>query len=44
MHDHNTFDDPEKVIKKAFDDIKADGGKICFSIPECSVMHIIAEI
>ena len=44
MHDHNTFDDPEKVSKKAFDGVKANGGKINFTIPKCSVMHITAEI
>ena len=44
MHDHNTFDDPEKVTKKAFDAVKANDGKISFSIPKNSVMHIIAEI
>ena len=44
MHDHNTFDDPEKVTKKSFDGVKADGGKVSFTIPRCSVMHLAVEI
>ena len=44
MHDHNTFDDPEKVTKKAFDGVKAEGGNISFTIPGCSVMHLAVEI
>ncbi|MCR4585351.1 MAG: alpha-N-arabinofuranosidase, partial [Lachnospiraceae bacterium] len=41
IHEHNTFDDPEKVVKRAFD-VTADGGKIRFTLPAASVIHIEA--
>jgi alpha-N-arabinofuranosidase len=44
IHDHNTFDDPEKVTKKAFDGLKIEGGKLKFTLPAASVMHIEAVL
>ncbi len=38
MDDHNTFDDPEKVIEKEFKDYKADGRNVSFTIPKNSVV------
>ncbi len=35
---HNTFDEPENVKEKAFTDFKADGTKIVFTSPACSVI------
>nr|MCR4730150.1 alpha-N-arabinofuranosidase [Saccharofermentans sp.] len=44
MDDHNTFDQPDVVFEKAFDDISFEGDKITFKIPASSVMHIEVEI
>ena len=44
IHEHNTFDDPEKVTKKAFDGLKIEGGKLKFTLPAASVMHIEAVL
>ena len=38
-HDHNTFDDPEKVVEKDFEDYKTDGG-LKLNIPAASVVEI----
>lgn len=43
MHAHNTFDNPDVVKTVSFDNIKADGNKLSFTIPKCSVMHIEVE-
>ena len=40
MDDFNTFDKPETVMTKEFTGIKVADGKMSFSIPACSVMHI----
>jgi alpha-N-arabinofuranosidase len=44
MRDHNTFEDPEKVTKKCFDDHNASGDRLEFTIPPCSVVHLRIEI
>ncbi|MCR5250153.1 MAG: alpha-N-arabinofuranosidase [Lachnospiraceae bacterium] len=44
MHEHNSFDDPERVTKKSFSDVSIKDNRICFTIPKCSVMHIAVEI
>ena len=44
MDDYNTFDQPDVVFEKAFDDISFEGDKITFKIPASSVMHIEVEI
>ena len=38
-HDHNTFEDPEKVVEKDFEDYKTDGG-LKLNIPAASVVEI----
>ena len=43
MHAHNTFDNPDVVKTVSFDNIKADGNKLSFTMPKCSVMHIEVE-
>lgn len=43
MHAHNTFDAPETVKTVSFDSIKAEGNKLSFTMPKCSVMHIEIE-
>ena len=40
----NSFDQPDVVFEKAFDDISFEGDKITFKIPASSVMHIEVEI
>ncbi len=40
MHDHNTFEDPEKVKTVAFDGCKIVDNKLVFTIPACSVLHL----
>ncbi|MBO4604331.1 MAG: alpha-N-arabinofuranosidase [Clostridiales bacterium] len=44
MDDHNTFDEPDVVSEKAFDNISFEGDRISFKIPASSVMHIEAVI
>ena len=44
MDDHNTFDEPDVVSEKPFDNISFEGDRISFTIPASSVMHIEAEI
>ncbi len=38
-HDHNTFEDPEKVVEKDFEDYKTDGG-LKLNVPAASVVEI----
>ena len=38
MSDHNTFDEPEKVVEKAFTDLKTEGRKVTFTLPKNSVV------
>ena len=40
IHAHNTFEKADTVKKEAFNDLKAEGGKLSFVIPAASVMHI----
>ncbi len=40
IHSHNTFDDPEKVKIEDFKGAGFDGGKIKFTIPASSVLHL----
>ena len=40
IHSHNTFDDPEKVKIEDFKGASFDGGKIKFTIPASSVLHL----
>ena len=44
MDDKNTFDEPNKVMVRTFEEMRSDGDKIAFSIPACSVMHIEVEL
>lgn len=44
IHDHNTFDDPEKVVKKNFDDCKIVDNNLKFTIPAASVLHLSVEV
>lgn len=44
MDAHNTFDAPETVVPAAFDKAKAEGNKVCFEIPACSVLHLALTI
>ncbi len=40
MHEKNTFEDPEKVTVKPFDQVKVEGTELSFTIPACSVLHL----
>lgn len=45
MHLHNTFDEPENVVAKAFDAVENLGsGKLKFTIPASSVIHLALSI
>ena len=44
FNDHNTFDNPECVSAKPFENITAEGGKLRFTIPACSVVGIEVKI
>lgn len=44
MDAHNTFDEPETVKPAAFEDCKAEGNKVVFTIPACSVLHLEVEV
>ncbi len=39
VHDHNTFDEPEKVVEKAFDGYSNEGG-LKLTLPAASVVEI----
>ena len=39
VHDHNTFDDPEKVIISDYDALR-DDGKLKIKLPACSVAEV----
>ena len=43
MHAMNTFDDPEKVNVKDFNDVKITDKGLSFTIPACSVLHLSAK-
>lgn len=38
MHAYNTFDEPENVKEIPFTEFKAEGTKVCFTAPACSVI------
>lgn len=38
MNAHNTFEEPETVKEEVFVDYKADGRKISFTLPACSII------
>ncbi len=40
MNAHNTFDAPENVVTSAFDDAVANGDKLNFTVPACSVVYL----
>ena len=40
MQAHNTFDNPNEVHTVDFDGCKIENGKLSFTIPACSVMHL----
>ncbi|SCY39999.1 alpha-N-arabinofuranosidase [Butyrivibrio sp. INlla14] len=45
MHLHNTFEEPENVVAKAFDAVENLGnGKLKFTIPASSVIHLALSI
>ncbi len=44
IHLHNTFDKPEEVTVKEFNDIEVNGNRIKFSIPASSVLHLELNI
>ena len=43
MHDHNTFEDKEKVHIADFTDFTVEGGKITLNLPACSVVEVTAR-
>ena len=43
MRDMNTFDAPEAVKAEAFEGAVLKDGKLCFTIPACSVMNFVLE-
>lgn len=40
MHAHNTFENPNEVCTKEFKEYKISNGKLVFTIPACSVLHL----
>ena len=40
MHAHNTFDAPDTVHTESFTGCSAQGNKLKFTIPACSVLHL----
>lgn len=40
MHAHNTFENPNEVCTKEFKEYKISDGKLVFTIPACSVLHL----
>lgn len=43
MHAMNTFDCPDRVDVKAFDDVKITEKGLSFTIPACSVLHLTVQ-
>ncbi|MCR5155037.1 MAG: alpha-N-arabinofuranosidase, partial [Lachnospiraceae bacterium] len=43
MHAHNTFDAPEVVKTESFMGASVKNGKVSFTIPKCSVLHLEVE-
>ncbi len=44
VHNHNTFDEPDRVATAEFTDIEINGNELMFTIPACSVLHLTVEI
>ena len=44
LHDHNTFEDTEKVKKQSFDACRIVDNKLKFTIPAASVLHLSVMI
>ena len=44
MNAHNTFDAPETVGSTEFTAVKAEGNKVIFTAPACSVLYLEVEI
>ena len=45
MHLHNTFDEPENVVLRKFDEVKlGEEGEASLSIPASSVIHLAFDI
>jgi alpha-N-arabinofuranosidase len=40
VHDHNSFDDPEKVRSAEFDGVKLSGNTLTAVLPKCSVIAV----
>ncbi|EET62928.1 Alpha-L-arabinofuranosidase domain protein [Marvinbryantia formatexigens DSM 14469] len=40
MHEKNTFEEPQRVQVRPFEGARLADGKICFTIPACSVLHL----
>ncbi len=41
---YNTFEEPDVVCAKEFTDFAAEGGKVTFTVPACSVLHLEVEL
>lgn len=44
MQDHNTFEKEDVVHSEAFSALEVNGGKVTFTIPACSVLHLEVEV
>ena len=44
MRAHNTFENPDAVHTEEFTGVAAEGGRLCFTVPACSVLHLEVEI
>ena len=40
MLEKNTFEEPDRIVKKAFDAVKVENGSFTFTLPACSVLHL----
>ena len=40
VHDKNTFEEPENVVKKEFDGVRINGNNAEFTIPSCSIISL----
>lgn len=43
MHEKNTFEEPDVVQVRTFDDVKITDTGLSFTIPTCSVVHLIVK-
>ena len=44
IHAHNTFEAPETVVKKNFDECQIVDNKLKFTVPAASVIHLSVEV